>query len=84
MLSDETLDIVLLDEMTYMVKYGYIELDDIIDALNNRPKCNMCLLPVVLAIVNSLSWQIRYQKYNQSNMLLKRELKHKKNLIGDR
>lgn len=26
MLSDETLDIVLLDEMTYMVKYGYIEL----------------------------------------------------------
>jgi cob(I)alamin adenosyltransferase len=38
MLSDETLNIVLLDEMTYMVKYGYIELDEIIDALNNRPK----------------------------------------------
>jgi cob(I)alamin adenosyltransferase len=38
MLNDETLSIVLLDEMTYMVKYGYIELDEIIDALNNRPK----------------------------------------------
>jgi cob(I)alamin adenosyltransferase len=38
MLSDETLNIVLLDEMTYMVKYGYIELDEIIEALNNRPK----------------------------------------------
>jgi cob(I)alamin adenosyltransferase len=38
MLKDENLDIVLLDEMTYMVKYGYIELEDIVDALNNRPK----------------------------------------------
>ncbi|MBU2923548.1 cob(I)yrinic acid a,c-diamide adenosyltransferase [Colwellia sp. 1_MG-2023] len=38
MLSDETLNIVLLDEMTYMVKYGYIELDEIIEVLNNRPK----------------------------------------------
>lgn len=38
MLSDESLNIVLLDEMTYMVKYGYIELDEIIEALNNRPK----------------------------------------------
>jgi len=38
MLSDASLNIVLLDEMTYMVKYGYIELDDIIDTLNKRPK----------------------------------------------
>jgi len=44
MLSDETLDIVLLDEMTYMVKYGYIELDDIIEALNNRPKMQHVLI----------------------------------------
>jgi cob(I)alamin adenosyltransferase len=27
MLSDESLDIVLLDEVTYMIKYGYIDLD---------------------------------------------------------
>jgi len=38
MLSNASLNIVLLDEMTYMVKYGYIELDDIIDTLNKRPK----------------------------------------------
>ncbi len=44
MLSDESLDIVLLDEMTYMVKYGYIELDDIIEALNNRPKMQHVLI----------------------------------------
>ena len=44
MLSDETLDIVLLDEMTYMVKYGYIELDDIVEALNNRPKMQHVLI----------------------------------------
>ena len=44
MLSDETLDIVLLDEMTYMAKYGYIELDEIIEALNNRPKMQHVLI----------------------------------------
>ena len=44
MLSDETIDIVLLDEMTYMVTYGYIELDEIIEALNNRPKMQHVLI----------------------------------------
>lgn len=37
MLANPEIDIVLLDEITYMVKYGYIELDDIIDVLNKRP-----------------------------------------------
>jgi cob(I)alamin adenosyltransferase len=44
MLNDENLDIVLLDEMTYMVKYGYIELDEIIEVLNNRPKMQHVLI----------------------------------------
>jgi cob(I)alamin adenosyltransferase len=44
MLSDETLSIVLLDELTYMIKYGYIELDDIIEVLNNRPKMQHVLI----------------------------------------
>jgi cob(I)alamin adenosyltransferase len=44
MLSDESLNIVLLDEMTYMVKYGYIELDEIIEVLNNRPKMQHVLI----------------------------------------
>jgi cob(I)alamin adenosyltransferase len=44
MLSDVKLDIVLLDEMTYMVKYGYIDLDEIIETLNNRPKMQHVLI----------------------------------------
>lgn len=38
MLSDERIDVVLLDEITYMVTYGYIDLDELIQALENRPK----------------------------------------------
>ncbi|MCG7490926.1 cob(I)yrinic acid a,c-diamide adenosyltransferase [Vibrio sp. Of14-4] len=37
MLSDASIDVVLLDELTYMVSYGYIELEEVVDALNNRP-----------------------------------------------
>ncbi|WP_019029426.1 cob(I)yrinic acid a,c-diamide adenosyltransferase [Colwellia piezophila] len=38
LLSDPTLDLVLLDEMTYMLSYKYLDLDEVIDTLNNRPK----------------------------------------------
>lgn len=44
MLSDPSIDMVLLDEMTYMVKYGYIDLDEIIETLNNRPKMQHVLI----------------------------------------
>ncbi len=37
MLSDASLDVILFDELTYMVNYGYIELDEVIQALSNRP-----------------------------------------------
>ncbi|MBF8999869.1 MULTISPECIES: cob(I)yrinic acid a,c-diamide adenosyltransferase [Vibrio] len=37
MLKDETLDVVLFDELTYMVNYGYIDLDEVIEALTHRP-----------------------------------------------
>ena len=37
-LKDDTIDVVLLDEITYMVTYKYIDLDDVLDALANRPK----------------------------------------------
>ena len=37
MLSDASIDVILLDELTYMVSYGYIELEEVVDALNNRP-----------------------------------------------
>ncbi|MCZ4339080.1 cob(I)yrinic acid a,c-diamide adenosyltransferase [Shewanella colwelliana] len=37
LLKDETIDIILLDELTYMVSYHYIELERVLDALNHRP-----------------------------------------------
>ena len=37
MLADTSLDLVVLDELTYMVSFGYLDLQDVIDALNARP-----------------------------------------------
>lgn len=37
MLSDSSIDLVLLDELTYMVTYGYIDLDEVLSAIDNRP-----------------------------------------------
>lgn len=38
MLTDPNLDVVLLDELTYMINYDYIDLEEIITMINNRPK----------------------------------------------
>ncbi|EHH2504786.1 cob(I)yrinic acid a,c-diamide adenosyltransferase [Vibrio parahaemolyticus] len=38
MLQDDSIDVILFDELTYMVSYGYIDLDEVAEALNNRPK----------------------------------------------
>lgn len=37
MLQDDSIDVILFDELTYMVSYGYIDLDEVVEALNNRP-----------------------------------------------
>ncbi|KIO38194.1 cob(I)yrinic acid a,c-diamide adenosyltransferase [Shewanella sp. cp20] len=37
LLKDDTIDIVLLDELTYMVSYHYLELERVLAALKNRP-----------------------------------------------
>jgi cob(I)alamin adenosyltransferase len=37
MLQDPSLDVLLFDELTYMVSYGYIELDEVIMAIKQRP-----------------------------------------------
>lgn len=36
-LSDPSIDFVLLDEITYMYKYGYLDVEDLVQALANRP-----------------------------------------------
>lgn len=36
-LADTSIDIVLLDELTYMISYKYLSLDEVIDAISSRP-----------------------------------------------
>ena len=38
LLKDNNIDVVLLDELTYMVAYKYIDLDEVLEALKKRPK----------------------------------------------
>ena len=43
-LQDETLDLLILDEITYPINWGWIELDDVVDAITNRaPKVHVVL-----------------------------------------
>ncbi|MGR5062574.1 cob(I)yrinic acid a,c-diamide adenosyltransferase [Photobacterium sp. DNB22_13_2] len=37
MLGNDRYDVILLDELTYMVTYGYVELEEVIEAITNRP-----------------------------------------------
>lgn len=37
MLADSSLDLVLMDELTYMVSYGYLALEELLEALRCRP-----------------------------------------------
>jgi len=37
LLKDVNLDVLLLDELTYMLSFKYIDLDEVIEALKNRP-----------------------------------------------
>lgn len=38
LLQDENIDLVMLDELTYMVSYHYLDVERVIKALQNRPK----------------------------------------------
>jgi cob(I)alamin adenosyltransferase len=38
LLTDPSINLVLLDEITYMVTYKYIDLDEVLEVLSNRPK----------------------------------------------
>ena len=37
MLADASYQLVVLDELTYLLSYGYLDADDVLDAINNRP-----------------------------------------------
>lgn len=38
MLADPNIDLVLLDEITYMLSYKYLDLKEVLETLKNRPK----------------------------------------------
>ena len=38
LLTNPEIDIVLLDEITYMISFKYLDLDDVLNTLNNRPE----------------------------------------------
>ncbi|MEZ9231951.1 cob(I)yrinic acid a,c-diamide adenosyltransferase [Vibrio amylolyticus] len=44
MLKDKSIDVILFDELTYMVSYGYIELDEVLEALSNRPNMQSVII----------------------------------------
>lgn len=43
-LKDESINLVLLDELTYMCSYDYIDVDEVIEAIANRPKMQSVIL----------------------------------------
>ncbi|MDA0111770.1 cob(I)yrinic acid a,c-diamide adenosyltransferase [Vibrio sp. 2art] len=44
MLQDDSIDVILFDELTYMVSYSYIDLDEVVEALSNRPKMQSVII----------------------------------------
>jgi cob(I)alamin adenosyltransferase len=38
LLQDESIHLLLLDELTYMFKYNYLDADEVLDAIRNRPR----------------------------------------------
>lgn len=43
-LRDENINLVLLDELTYMVTYDYVDLKEVVQAISNRPKMQSVIL----------------------------------------
>lgn len=43
-LADESVDLVLLDELTYMINYDYVDLEEVLECIANRPKMQSVIL----------------------------------------
>ncbi len=43
-LADESIDLVLLDELTYMINYDYVDLEDVLETISNRPEMQSVIL----------------------------------------
>lgn len=43
-LADDSIDLVLLDELTYMINYDYVDLEEVLEAIANRPEMQSVIL----------------------------------------
>lgn len=61
MLQDERLNLVVLDELTYMLKYNFLDLDEVLQAIQARPKHQTVIVtgraarPELLEIADTVS-----------------------------
>lgn len=68
LLRDDSVHLLLLDEMTYMLKYGYLPADEVIETIRNRPRHQHVIItgrgatPELEAIADTIS-DIRDEKH---------------------
>ena len=44
LLEDESIDMIVLDEMSYMFKYGYLDVEPVVESLKARPKMQSVII----------------------------------------
>jgi hypothetical protein len=81
MLADPTLNMVLLDEITYMVAYDYLPLDAVLAALQARPAHQTVIITGRGCIGIFWTWPIPSANYVRLNMRLMQESKRRSGLI---
>lgn len=70
MLADKRYDLVVLDELTYMLAYHYLDTEEVIASLQNRPAQQSVIVTGRGCHSQILKWRIRSAKSAPSNMLL--------------
>ena len=68
MLANPDLSLVLLDELTYIARYGYIDTSEIIEVLNNRPEMQSVIItgrgcPQALADIADTISEVRDERH---------------------
>ena len=77
MLADDQLDLVLLDELTYMVAYDYLPLESVLSALRERPAHQSVIITGRAVIAILLNWPIPSANCVRSSMHLMPGLKRR-------
>ncbi len=68
MLQDESLNLVVLDEITYMLKYNYLDTQEVVEAIRQRPFMQTVIItgrgakPELVALADTVS-EIRDEKH---------------------